>query len=50
MRRQRSQVIRVMIHVMPIRGLRGAPMAAAIVRDHAIAMVEKEHQLSVPVI
>jgi hypothetical protein len=39
-----------MIHVVPIRGLRRAPMTAAIVRDHAIAVFEKEHQLSIPVV
>jgi hypothetical protein len=50
MRRQCRQVIGIVIHVVTLAHLRGAAVAAAVMRDHAIALLEEEHHLPVPVI
>ena len=47
---ERRQVVGVMIHVMAARGLGGAAMAAPVVGYDAIAVIEEEHHLGVPVI
>src|SRR5207302_4854869 len=47
---QRCQVVSVMIHVMSGSSLRRAAMAAAVVGDDAIAVLQKEHHLRVPVV
>src|SRR5436189_3703756 len=47
---QRRQVVGVMIHVMAATGLGGAAMAAPVVGDDAIAVLEEEQHLRVPVI
>src|SRR2546421_10278329 len=47
---QRGQVVGVMIHVMAVSGLRGAAMATAGVGYHAIAVLEEEQHLCVPII
>ena len=47
---QRRQVVGVVIHVMAVGGLRGAAMAAPVVRDDAIAVLEEEQHLRVPII
>src|ERR1700716_3396769 len=47
---QRRYVVGVMIHVMAAAGLGGAAMAAPVVGDNAIAVLEEEQHLRVPVI
>src|SRR5258705_8729827 len=47
---QRRQVVGVMIHVMASTGLSGAAMAAPVVGYDAIAVLEEEQHLRVPVI
>src|SRR5258705_8970257 len=47
---QRRQVVGVMIHVMAATGLRGAAVAAPVVGYDAIAVLEEEQHLRVPVI
>src|SRR5580698_8892894 len=46
----RGQVVRIVIHVMAVAYLGGPSMTTAVVRDHAIAMIEEEQHLRVPVI
>ena len=50
MRGQRRQVVGIMIHVVAVGGLAGAAMAAAVMGDDAIAVIEEEQHLRVPVI
>src|SRR5580698_745258 len=50
MRGEGRQVVRVMVHVVAIGYLSRAPMATPIMRDHAIPLAEKKHQLVIPVI
>src|SRR5256885_8493954 len=47
---QRRQVVGVMIHIMAATGLGGAAMAASVVSDDAIAVLEEEQHLRVPII
>src|SRR6059036_517490 len=47
---QRRQVVGVMIHVMAAIGLGGAAMAAPVVGYDAIAVLEEEQHLRVPII
>src|SRR5437588_4846901 len=47
---QRRQVIGIMIHVMAATGLGGAAMATPVVGYDAIAAVEEEQHLCVPII
>src|SRR5262245_26302512 len=39
-----------MVHVVAVGGLRGAAMAAPVVRDNPIALLKKEEHLCVPVV
>ncbi len=50
MRRDRGQIIGIMIHVVAFAGLAGPAMAAAVMGDHPIAVIEEEQHLRVPVI
>ena len=50
MRGQRRQVIGIVIHVVAITHLSGPAMAAAVMRYNAIAVLEEEQHLCVPVI
>ena len=50
MRGQSCKVVGVMIHVMAIARLGGSAVAAAVMGDHAIALIEEEQHLRVPVI
>src|ERR1700730_5680646 len=50
MRGQRRQVIGVVIHVVTVAHLSGAAMASAVMRYDAIAVLEEEQHLRVPVI
>ena len=45
-----SGIRRIMVHVVPLGNLGGAAMAAAVMRHHAVAMLEEEEQLRVPVV
>src|ERR1700716_4558407 len=47
---QRRYIVGVMIHVMAAAGLGGAPMAAPVVGNDAITVLEEEQHLPVPVI
>ncbi|KAG0900219.1 hypothetical protein G6F32_017344 [Rhizopus arrhizus] len=44
----RGQVVGVGIHVVAVPGLAGAAVAAAVVRNHAIAALPHEQHLRVP--
>src|SRR2546426_11746419 len=50
MRGQRGQVVGVMIHVMATADLGGAAMTTPVVGYDAIAVLEEEHHLRVPII
>jgi hypothetical protein len=50
MRREGRQVIGIVIHVMAVAYLRGSPMTAPVVGNDAIAVLEEEQHLSVPII
>ena len=50
MRRQGRKVVRIVIHVMAVAGLGGSAVAAAVMGDDAIAVIEEEQHLRVPVI
>src|SRR5205085_6951021 len=47
---QSCKVVCIVIHVVAVAGLRGATMAASVMSDDAIAVVEEEQHLRVPVI
>ena len=47
---QRREVVGVVIHVVAVAGLGGAAMAAPVVGDDAIAVLEEEQHLRVPII
>jgi hypothetical protein len=49
-RRQRRQIVGVMIHVVAVGGLGRATMATPVMRDNAVAMMQEEQHLRVPVI
>ena len=44
------EVVGIMIHIMAVAGLAGAAVAAAIMGDDAITVIEKEQHLRVPII
>src|SRR3982074_138429 len=50
MRGQRRQVIGTVIHVVTVAHLSGPAMASAVMRYYAIAVLEEEQHLRVPVI
>src|SRR5260370_22843153 len=50
MRRKSGQVVGVMVHIVALGGLSGATMATAVVGDHAVAPMQEEQQLRVPII
>src|SRR5229473_844678 len=50
MRRKSRQVVGVMVHIVALGGLGGATMATAVMGDHAVAMMQEEQQLRVPII
>src|SRR5260370_11232122 len=50
MRRQSRQVVGIMVHIVAVGGLGRATMAAAVMGDDAIAMMQEEQQLRVPII
>ena len=48
--RHGGEVVPVMVHVVPVAGLRGPTVTAPIVSNHAVSILQKEHHLGVPVI
>ena len=50
MRGKSSQVVGVMVHIVAVGGLGGAAVAAAVMGDDAIAMLEEEQHLRVPIV
>src|ERR1700676_1416135 len=50
MRRQGRKIVCIMIHVMAVAGLGGSAVAATVMGDDAIAVMEEEQHLRVPVI
>jgi hypothetical protein len=47
---QFRQIVRVVIHVMPVGSLRRAAVTPAIMGDDPIALAQEENQLRVPVV
>src|SRR5271170_2931529 len=50
MRCKSGQVVGVVVHIMALGGLGGATVATAVMGDHAIAMLQEEQQLRVPIV
>ena len=50
MRRQRRKIVGVVVHVVAVAGLSGPPMAAPVMGDDTIAVLEEKQHLGVPVI
>jgi hypothetical protein len=48
--RQRGQVVGVVVHVVAVAGLGGSPVAAPVMGDDAIAVLDEEQHLRVPVV
>jgi hypothetical protein len=46
----RREIVGVMVHVVPVAGLSGTAMAAAIMGDDPIALAKEEQQLSIPIV
>ena len=49
-RGHRGQVVGVVIHVVTVAGLRGPAVPAPVVGDDAIAVLQEEQHLGVPVV
>jgi hypothetical protein len=49
-RRQGSKIVCVVVHVMAVARLGGPAVAAAVMADEAIAVIEEEQHLRIPVI
>jgi hypothetical protein len=47
---QRREIVGVVVHVVTATGLRGPAVPTAIVRDDAIALVEEEQHLDIPIV
>src|SRR5471030_321016 len=50
MRRQRRQIVGVMIHIMTIAGLAGPAVTAPVMGDHAKAFAQEKKHLRVPIV
>src|SRR5262245_16446675 len=50
MRGHRGEIVRIVIHVVAVGDLRGAAVTAAVMRNNAIALVEEEQHLCIPVV
>ena len=48
--RELGKVVRVMVHIVSVRSLRRPAVTASIVSDHAVAVVQEEHDLRIPVV
>ena len=47
---QGGKVVGVVVHVVALTDLRGAAVPAPVMGDHAVAVVQEEHHLGVPVV
>src|SRR4051794_7751725 len=47
---QRGQIVCVVVHVVTVRGLRGAAVPSAVMGDDAVAVLEEEQHLVVPIV
>jgi hypothetical protein len=47
---QRSQVVGVVVHIVTVAGLCGASVSPPVMGDHAVAAVQEEQHLGVPVV
>src|SRR5580698_2595098 len=45
-----GQIIGVMVHIVSVGGLGGATVTTAVMGDHAIAVLQEEQHLRIPVI
>ena len=50
MRRHRREIVGIMIHVVAVADLARAAVAAPVMRDDAIAVIEEEQHLRVPIV
>ena len=50
MRRHRREIVGIVIHIVPVAALAGPAVAAAVMGDDAVATIQEEHQLCVPVV
>src|ERR1700677_182399 len=50
MRRERREVVGVVIHIVSVGGLAGASVTSPVMCDDAIAVIQEEHYLRVPVV
>src|SRR3954463_12671377 len=50
MRGQRRKIVGIVVHVVPVAGLRGPAVAAAVMRDDAVAPSDEEQHLRVPIV
>ena len=50
MRSERREVVGVVIHIVSIAGLAGASVTSPVKCDNAIAVIQEEHHLRVPVV
>src|SRR5207244_5983549 len=50
MYRQRREVVGIVVHVVAVAGLGGSPVATPVMGEHAIAVLEEEQHLCIPVI
>jgi len=46
--RQRGQVVGVVVHVVAVAGLGGSSVAAPVMGDDTVAVLEEEHHLRIP--
>src|SRR5260370_9840633 len=46
----RREIIGIVVHVVPVAGLRGPAVTAPVMRDDTVAASHEEHHLRVPVI
>jgi hypothetical protein len=47
---QRSQIVGVVIHVVTVAGLCGASVSAPVMGDHAVAVLQEEQHLVIPIV
>jgi hypothetical protein len=50
MRGYRRKIVGVMIHIVTVGDLAGPTVAAAIVGDNAVALIEEEYHLCIPIV
>src|ERR1700733_2472530 len=44
------EIVSIMVHVMAVASLGRAPVAAPVMRDHTIALIEEEQHLRIPIV